>query len=239
MKIAVCDDEKAVRERVCDIIKRYFEGKKKNADLVLYESGKRMVEEKETFDIIFLDIDMPGVNGIETAEELRKWDVRSKIIYLTNYSNFKSRAYKVHAFEYLSKPIKETEIYAVLDEAVRYLEGTEVTPGIFFKTSQGGINLRINEIYYFEYCARELAIVCERKRYTSASYSLKQLYEKLCRYHFEMPHKSFIVNMRHIKDIKGAEIRMDNGDTVPLAQKRSAAFRSSFNDFLQTTFELF
>lgn len=239
MKIAVCDDELTVREHVSDIIKTYFDERKRNAELTLYESGRKMIEDKEAYDIIFLDIEMPEINGIETAEALRKWDVRSKIICLTNYSNFKSHAYKVHAFDYLCKPIKEEAIYAVLNEAVRYLEEAEVSPEIFFKTSQGGINLRINEIYYFEYCARELSIVCERRRYTSASYSLKQLYEKLCRYHFEMPHKSFIVNMLHIKDIKGADIRMDNGDTVPLAQKRSVAFKNSFNDFLQTTFKLF
>ena len=90
MKIAVCDDELTVREQVSDIIKTYFDERKRNAELTLYESGSKMIEDKEAYDIIFLDIEMPEINGIETAEALRKWDVRSKIIYLTNYSNFKS-----------------------------------------------------------------------------------------------------------------------------------------------------
>lgn len=104
--------------------------------LTLYESGRKMIEDEEAYDIIFLDIEMPEINGIETAEALRKWDVRSKIIYLTNYSNFKSHAYKVHAFDYLCKPIKEEEIYAVLNEAVRYLEEAEVSPEIFLRQAR-------------------------------------------------------------------------------------------------------
>ena len=74
MKIAVCDDELTVREQVSDIIKTYFDERKRNAELTLYESGSKMIEDKEAYDIIFLDIEMPEINGIETAEALRKWD---------------------------------------------------------------------------------------------------------------------------------------------------------------------
>ena len=58
MKIAVCDDELTVREQVSDIIKTYFDERKRNAELTLYESGRKMIEDEEAYDIIFLDIEM-------------------------------------------------------------------------------------------------------------------------------------------------------------------------------------
>ena len=70
-----------------------------------------------------------------------------------------------------------------------------------------------------------------------ATYSLKELYEKFNKYNFESPHKSFIINMLHIKRIKGFDILMENGGTIPLAQKRAVGFKAKFNDFLQSTFD--
>ena len=67
-------------------------------------------------------------------------------------------------------------------------------------------------------------------------YQLKELLEKFEKYNFASPHKSFIVNMLYIKAIKGFDIFIENGDKIPLAQKR-AGFKSIFNDFLQTTFD--
>lgn len=69
MKIAVCDDELTVREQVSDIIKTYFDERKRNAELTLYESGSKMIEDKEAYDIIFLDIEMPEINGIDLQVE--------------------------------------------------------------------------------------------------------------------------------------------------------------------------
>ena len=69
------------------------------------------------------------------------------------------------------------------------------------------------------------------------AYSLKELYEKFNKYNFESPHKSFIINMLHIKRIKGFDILMENGGTIPLAQKRAVGFKAKFNDFLQSTFD--
>ena len=77
----------------------------------------------------------------------------------------------------------------------------------------------------------------EVKNNYSASYSLKELYEKFNKYNFESPHKSFIVNMLYVKRIKGFDILLENGDIVPLAQKRAVVFKNRFNDFLQSTFD--
>ena len=85
IKIAVCDDEKQVRLRLLTIIQQYFNENNREVCVAGFKKGEELLNAKTRFDIIFLDIEMPELNGIETAKILRKWDVTSKIIYVTNY----------------------------------------------------------------------------------------------------------------------------------------------------------
>ncbi|MDU2007532.1 MAG: LytTR family DNA-binding domain-containing protein, partial [Lachnospiraceae bacterium] len=105
-----------------------------------------------------------------------------------------------------------------------------------FKTENGIVTLELDEIFYFEYLARKVVIHGTEGNYV-ATYKLKELLEKFEQYNFASPHKSFIVNMLYIKSIKGFDIFIENGDKIPLAQKRAVEFKNIFNDFLQETFD--
>lgn len=236
IKIAVCDDEKQVRLRLLTIIQQYFSEIKREVWVAGFKRGQELLSAKVRFDIIFLDIEMPELNGIETAKKLRKWDVTSKIIYVTNYDHYQRNAYEVHAFDYISKLIKDTDIFKTLGEAVRYLDNAIEKQKCVFETEEGLVTIEIEDIYYFEYSCRRVIIHTTQGNYF-ASYSLKELYEKFKKYNFESPHKSFIVNLLYLKRIKGFDILLENNDIVPLAQKRAVDFKNKFNDFLQSTFD--
>lgn len=236
IKIAVCDDEKQVRLRLLTIIQQYFNENNREVWVAGFKKGEELLNAKTRFDIIFLDIEMPELNGIETAKILRKWDVTSKIIYVTNYDRYQRKAYEVHAFDYISKPVKDKNIYKVLDDAVRYLENSTEKQKCVFETEEGIATIEIEDIYYFEYSSRRVIIHTAKGNY-NAAYSLKELYEKFSKNNFESPHKSFIVNLLYVKRIKGFDILLENGDIVPSAQKRAVEFKNKFNDFLQSTFD--
>ena len=236
MKVAVCDDEKHVCVTLISTIKKFFKEIGRQVWVADFRDGNSLLKTRTHFDIIFLDIDMPELDGIETAKKIRKWDVNSKIIYVTNYSQHKGGAYKVHAFDYIEKPISEENIFAVLREAVYYLDHASVKHKFAFTTDEGVLTLDLDEIYYFEYISRKVVIHTSQGKYTAA-YSLKELLEKFGKFNFSSPHKSFIVNLIHIKCIKGFDIFMENRDVLPLGQKRAAEFKRKFNDFLQSTFD--
>lgn len=235
IKIAVCDDDKIVCEKLYTIIKAWFHNAERTVYLVKFENGVELTKSPICFDIIFLDIEMPGLNGIETAKKLRDWDVNSKIIYVTNYDYYIKSSYKVRIFDYINKPICEKEICDVLVDAIRYLENASKKQQYVFTTDKGTVTLDLDAIFYFEYLSRKAIINTSQGKYT-ASYTLKELLEKLERYDFNSPHKSFIVNLLHVKVIKGFDIFMENGEKIPLAQKRAAEFRIKFNNYLQSTF---
>ena len=205
IKIAVCDDEKQVRLRLLTIIQQYFSEIKREVWVAGFKRGQELLSAKVRFDIIFLDIEMPELNGIETAKKL-------------------------------SKPIKDTDIFKTLGEAVRYLDNAIEKQKCVFETEEGLVTIEIEDIYYFEYSCRRVIIHTTQGNYF-ASYSLKELYEKFKKYNFESPHKSFIVNLLYLKRIKGFDILLENNDIVPLAQKRAVDFKNKFNDFLQSTFD--
>lgn len=237
IKIAICDDDSSIHRVLSTIIKNYFEEIQRAVLVKMFLSGNGLLNAKISFDIIFLDIEMPVLNGLETARRLRNWDVNSKIIYVTNYNNHKRAAYKVHAFEYISKPINEKGINNVLAEALRYIDNQFVPKKLVFKTEQEIITLSVDDIYYFEYCVRKLYIVTTHGTYISKFYTMKEIQEKTCKYNFVLTHRSYIVNLLHIKLVKGFQIFLSNGADIPLAQKQSAEFRNAHTEFLNKTFD--
>ena len=236
IKIAVCDDEESFRSQISKIVREYFEEDHKTILLLEYKEGAELLNAHIRFDIIFLDIEMPQYSGIETAVKLRELGVYSKIIFVTNYSNYKNHAYKVHAFDYITKPIDSKIIYRVLEAAINFLNNEIEKPKVAFKTKEGIVTLKLDDIFYFEYLSRQV-IIKSSKGIFHATYKLSEVYEKMKKYNFESPHKSYIVNLLHIKCIEKFDVLIDNGQIIPLAQKRAVEFKRKFNDFLQSTFD--
>ena len=117
INIAICDDEINIINKTKKLIQDYD---KEDIDIYVYESGEELINSDKEFHIIFLDIDMKGLDGIETAKKLRKYDKKVKIIYVTNYTDYTYSAFSVHAFGYLVKPLNKKELYNQLDEALSY-----------------------------------------------------------------------------------------------------------------------
>lgn len=229
IKIGICDDNKKITEKISSILKEY-KGKEFNIDV--FNSGEELLESRKHFDILFLDIDMGGINGIETGKRIREKDKNLKIIYLTSYSNYAHMAFSVHAFAYLLKPVKKEEIYHQIDEALSYYQKEDDDFSIEFSTNQGLVKFLVSDIYYFEYQNRTVKIVSKIGEYIIKE-KISSIYNIMKNYDFTMPHKSFIVNFFNVKTVKGYDITMINESIVPLSQKKSTEFRDALNEFLQ------
>ncbi len=111
LNIAICDDEINILNKTKEILENY---KKQSISVEVFLKGEDLVESDSNFDIIFLDIDMTGINGIETARLIREKDKKVKIIYVTNYTDYTSSAFSVHAFGYLLKPVNEKKYISAI-----------------------------------------------------------------------------------------------------------------------------
>lgn len=227
LKIAVCDDDRQMLGKM----QQYLKDFDKLFRICLYTSGEALLNSGETYDFIFLDIDMRGISGIDTARMLRKKDRKAKIIYVTAYEDFRDYAFSVHAFAYLVKPVSKEKIQEILREALEYTETEDMGPSLCFHTTDGLLDVYIRDIYYFEYQNRQLKMATASGDVWIPD-NIHHMAQKMESYDFLMPHKSFIVNLFHIRNLKGYDIFMTDGSIVPLSQKKSADFRKRLAAYL-------
>ena len=227
IKIAVCDDDEKTLGETLELL-RHYEKLPLSADA--YTSGEALLAAGKKYDILLLDIDMEGPDGIETARRIREVDKEVKLIYVTNYSDYTIFAFGVHAFAYLLKPLKAEELFAQLDEALAYgLAGPE--PELEFLAKEGIVHIVPSRILCFEYLSRQVLMYTE-ERVWHLKRQITELAREMESYGFAMPHKSFVVNLYAVQRIHGYEITLTDGRIIPLSQKKSAGFRRALNEYL-------
>lgn len=231
-KIAVCDDEEAVSAQVKELITEW----NPSVDVVCFSSGEELLENYQSYEAVFLDIDMAGMNGIETGKAIRKLDKDTKIVYLTAYRDYVSGAFGVHAFQYLLKPVNKKAIWNVLEEIFRYTKAAEKKIILDFHTVDGSLCLPVERIYFFEYENRKIRIVTDEEQYYMAD-KIGNVAKRMAEFGFSMPHQSFVVNMFHVKNVKNQQIFLDNGMEIPLSQKKQKIWKQELMEYLSRRLE--
>lgn len=231
--IMICDDDAQVRREMESCIRAWRE----ELNVLCFASGEELLEDYRPCQAIFLDIDMTGMNGIEAGREIRKRDKDVKIVYLTAYRDYVSGAFGVHAFQYLLKPVKQGAIHQVLEEIFRYAQRKQKKTILDFQTDQGLVCLAAEDIYYFEYENRRIRIATEQEQYFMAG-KIGAIAKRMQPFGFSMPHQSFVVNMLHVKNIRGLQIFLDNQIEVPLSQKKQKIWKQELTAYLAQRLEV-
>ncbi|MNW43747.1 acetoacetate metabolism regulatory protein AtoC [compost metagenome] len=232
--IGVCDNSKEMLNKMRDIVSDYLSKQFIEFTIYCYTSGSALLNSGIHFNIVFLDIEMDHTNGTETAKQLRQHSLHTTIIFIANYSEYQSCTSKLHAFQYITKPLKYHIVCEAIDEALEYMNEANRRYYFCFNSDKGLVKLVSSDIFYLEFLDRKIQIKTQNQRYFMNG-TLCKLYEELKIYGFGMPHKSYIVNYLNICNIKGYEIKMENGDVLPMAQRKAVTFKHSFYNFLHGT----
>lgn len=235
IKIGICDDETAIVHQISEIVQSYF-SHKCTYKVYRFSSSTEIIKHNIQYDILFLDIEMGDISGIEIAKLIRKQYLDTKIIFVTNYKNFTSSAFQVHAFQYLVKPIKRNELEKVLDDCIAYIDKSK-EDNITINLKEKSVTIKSSKIFYIEVRKRTLYIHTDQE-VLSKSGTLKEFYSKIKKFGFGMCHNAYIVNFYNIESIKGYNIKMKNGEIIPLAQQRALSFKNEYYDYLQNMFYL-
>lgn len=231
-EIAICDDEPAICDMVSNVIREWGPDIK----ISCFYSGESLLASYESFDVIFLDIDMKGIDGIETGRQIRERDHETRIVYLTAYRDYVAGAFEVHAFQYLLKPISSARLKQILEELFRYVNRVDKQKLLDFHTDEGTVCVDAADICYFEYSNRKIRVVTLQKIYHMAG-KISSIYTRTCSIGFSMPHKSFVVNFLHVKNVRNLDIFMDNGDRIPLSQKKQKEWKQELTNYLSERLE--
>ena len=227
MKIAVCDDEIKYRETIFEYLKQYKD--KYEFEKSEFQRAEELIEYSETngsFDIIFLDIEMEGLNGVDAARTLKSLNEDVIIIFVTAYTRYISETFRIGAFQFLLKPIKEADFKVDFERAVNAYG--QKHRKYTFKTKSGTQVLEYKDIYYIEVYARQIALYTKEKRYSFQG-KFSDIYEDLKDYGFSRAHQGYIVNLDKIVSVSGNEINLDNGAKVPLSRNLKKQLMQDLN----------
>lgn len=229
MNIAICDDEKIVRLQ----IKGLIEKQKADGNLELYETGEELLAVGKHFDVVLLDIQMEGMNGIDTARALREQNEETVLIFITGIKEYVFDAFDVAAFHYLLKPIEENKFMEVFDRAVKEAEKRKEKgqKQLFIKTRQRNITLEQKNILYIENRGRkaEIHTVDETIEIYAAMIEL----EKQLGGEFYRCHRGYLVNMAYITEYSNDSIRLSDGESIYLAKEKYNEFVKEYMRYLR------
>lgn len=219
MRIVICDDDPIIVEQISKLVNSWFAEKKATLPAVdVFFSGDKLLEDKEKKDIVFLDVEMPGLDGIYTGKKLLEENKQVIIIVITFYSEYLDDAMRMNVFRYLSKPLDTQRFKRNLEDAVNAFFSKEEKQ-VVVETSEG-INLyNSSEIIMLEVTDRKVFLHTEKET-ISTDLNLKEWKDKLPDSIFFQSHRSFIVNITHIKKITPDKIMMDKNNMEAYLSRR-------------------
>ena len=219
MKIVICEDELAIAEQIAKLVQGWasFRGQVvhithfKNAEAFLFE-----YEDDKSADLLLLDIQMGEMDGMALARKIREDNEKVQIIFITGISDFVAEGYDVSAVHYLLKPIKEDKLRGALDKAIANLYKPKRT--ISINAADGIALVAVDDIAFIEALNHELAI-STKDGAISCKMPLYKLEGIISDERFVQTHRSYLVNLAHIKRVTRTDVVLDNGKTLPLSRR--------------------
>lgn len=230
MQIVICDDEKEIRDMFAEMIGKLYP----KADLSLYRSGEELLSSDKEPDILLLDIQMPGKNGMETAKELRRKNKKVIIIFVTALDDYVFQAFDVGAFHYLVKPFDDRKFAEVLQNAVQQSEdrkkledagGKGEMPSLMITAGGEHITVNLEDIVYAEVFDRKV-ILHTMEADIEYYGKMKELEEKAGD-EFYRTHRSFLVNFGYIRKYDATTVYLKKGQAL-IARQNYQSFVKSY-----------
>lgn len=219
INFAICDDEKTQTDYLSGLAREWAASGKNAARISVFDSAEAFMfayEADKSFDVLLLDIQMKGVDGVTLAKRLRTGDSAIQIIFVTGLADFIGEGYEVSALHYLLKPVRREKLWEALDRAVAAIGRRDAS--VLTETAEGPVRLFVRDIQYAEAFAHTTTLHTSGGA-IDARISISELEEALGEEFFRA-HRSYVVGLRHIRQITKTEIAMDDGAKIPLSRRR-------------------
>lgn len=231
MRIAVCDDNLQSRTRLEQTIKSYFVNKNYTlSKFVSFSNAEELLASlsaQNYFDIIFLDIEMPNMDGMACAKKIRNLSLDSFIIFVTNYDQYMRTAFSVEAFDYIEKPIICEKITPVLDRCLQKYK--ILYAQVLFSSNKEHLALYPKDILYVESFRKEIVFHLKNGETKTLTYKMGECEKQLANYGFGRCHLSYLVNFSYIQKIEKKNIFLrSSAKILPIGGRYYERFMDGF-----------
>ncbi|MBQ8039887.1 MAG: response regulator transcription factor [Lachnospiraceae bacterium] len=233
MRIVICDDDKLIRTQLEKLVRDFFtKSHLKCPEIAVFPDGESLLQDALEKDIVFLDVEMPGLDGIYVGRELKHHNKNVIIFIVTSFVEYLDDAMRFHVFRYLSKPLEKYRFFRNMEDALQLYNTFLVKIAIDTKT--GVYTVSSSEIIFVEAQMRKVLVHTIAQTYESTqnmAYWIKQLDAKC----FFQAHRSFIVNMEHITSFDHSVIYLfHNQFRAYLTRRKYTEFKEAYLLYLES-----
>lgn len=230
LKVTIVEDEPSEAERLVSFLRRFEAENAVRFEIETYTSALTFLANyKKTADLVFMDIELPDVNGMEICRRLRKTDSEVAIVFVTNMAQFAVKGYEVNAVDFIVKPVQYTEFAVKVKKTVDFINRRS---GSFVVLSyNGGLKrLNVNEIKYVEVMAHLVVYHTERGNIEITG-SLKAAEETLEKYYFVRCNNCYLVNLRCVSEIRDSTAVLGDGEELQISRNKRKAFLQALANY--------
>lgn len=226
-KIGICDDSPTDQGYVMGLVEQWAANADRQVQMDRFPSAESFLfhyAEHKDYDILLLDIEMGGMDGVALAKKLRQENLTVQIVFITGFPDFIAEGYEVSALHYLMKPVKADTLTRVLDKAAANLG--KVERSVIFHIDGEAARIAASEIEFIESFAHSCCV-----HTTQAAFEVKlgiSEIEKLLGDGFVRAHRSYLVGLHAIRRISKADITLDGGKVIPLSRGNYQAVNEAF-----------
>lgn len=231
MNVLICDDENTNLELLRKHITEYAEAHCLRADIFATDCPKEIVDNDTVYDLAFLDIQMPELDGITLAKKLRERNGKVVIFFVTAFDEYQDEAMDLQAFRFFEKPFDVQRLYASLDKALQYIDETYID--LFLYNDGADKKILVDDIVYIRRENRKIILRTKDDKEYVTRWDLSQWLEKLPNTFFYQVHKSFIVNMHYITKNSYSVIWLNDDIRVPVASRKQVDFHKYWFQYLK------
>lgn len=219
MYLAVCDDKREELERILSLLDVWQEKHDTVLHRKTFQSAVELLESarQERFTLYLLDVMMPGMDGLECAQEIRRFDDAAEIVFLSTSPGFAYESYSVRALNYLLKPVEHEKLFALLDQLLGREQAHQ--DALTLKTGTTIVRVPYPHISYVEVIGKHLYFHLVNGDVREIAGSLKDFEaELLPRPEFMRVHRSYIVNMLQVEELSSGQLRTFSGKAIPVSR---------------------
>lgn len=233
LKIAIVEDDENYTAQLKSYLDRFRQERDQELEVVAYADGDQLLEDYHSqFDVILMDVEMPFIDGMTAAGEIRKVDSEVVIIFITNMAQYAIKGYEVDAMDYVLKPISYFAFSQRLERAIGRMRKRE-THYIIISTKGGTQKLDVSRLYYVESQGHTLLFHTEEGEVVSTG-TMQELEDRLCPYHFCRGNKGYLINLAHVDSVRDG-CALVHGESLALSRPRRSAFLEALTTYVGET----
>ena len=220
--IVICDDETYMSDHIRALVSDFFHRKNMEITIQQFSSGEELLKYVRKIDLLFLDIQMKGMDGMETAKKLRERKFKGFLIFITVLKEMVFQSFEVQAYDYLVKPIKETYFEKTMERLYSSMKNASADSLLVQKGYESRI-ISLDDIVFCEIIDRKIYLNLASSEVVDYYDRIENLESKLDSRFFRC-HRSYLINLKYLSGYKNGTAYMEDGREIPVSRLRSREF---------------